>query len=168
MNRFCSVIIGVLSVAGTASAQELIFSQRYTEACLWALAPDQSAEPCIGESAAQCMADTPGGYSTVGMAGCLDREWQFWDEKLNAAYKARRAEARAADAERDDPGSMVPSQADALRDMQRAWIAWRDATCDYERALWGGGTGGGPASVSCHMTLTARQALYLEAGALQH
>ena len=46
--------------------------------------------------------------------------------------------------------------------MQRAWIGWRDATCDYERAQWGGGTGGGPATVACLMRLTGEQALYLE------
>jgi uncharacterized protein YecT (DUF1311 family) len=47
--------------------------------------------------------------------------------------------------------------------MQRAWIGYRDAACAYEESQWGGGTGGGPASVDCAMRLTARQALALEA-----
>lgn len=167
--RHNTVFMVLALVAGTAaSAQELVFSPAATEACLRALAPDQSPEVCIGESAAQCMADTPGGYSTVAMGGCLDREWQFWDARLNLAYKARRAETKAADAEMRDLGSMAPSQAETLRDMQRAWITWRDATCAYEHAQWGGGTGGGPAAISCHMTLTARQALYLENSGLEN
>ena len=50
----------------------------------------------------------------------------------------------------------------ALRAMQRAWIGFRDATCDYERSLWGGGTGGGPATAACLMRMTGEQTLYLE------
>ena len=46
--------------------------------------------------------------------------------------------------------------------MQRAWIEYRDATCAYEAAQWGGGTGAGPAFAGCLMRLTAEQALYLE------
>ncbi|MFT5363966.1 MAG: hypothetical protein ACI9VX_001592 [Dinoroseobacter sp.] len=46
--------------------------------------------------------------------------------------------------------------------MQRAWIEYRDATCSYEAAQWGGGTGAGPAFAGCLTRLTAEQALYLE------
>jgi uncharacterized protein YecT (DUF1311 family) len=46
--------------------------------------------------------------------------------------------------------------------MQRAWIGYRDAACDYERAQWGGGSGGGPATAGCLMRLTGEQALALE------
>jgi uncharacterized protein YecT (DUF1311 family) len=52
-------------------------------------------------------------------------------------------------------GLTVPPVAEALRDMQRAWIAYRDASCDYERAQWGGGTGGGPATAGCLMRTRA-------------
>ena len=90
------------------------------------------------------------------MSGCLDRELQYWDAKLNENYASALRRARDADGDTDG----APS-ATALREMQRAWIPFRDATCDYERSQWGGGTGGGPATSSCLMRLTGQQALYL-------
>ena len=73
------------------------------------------------------------------------------------------ARETAADKEVEAVGAHVPSKAAALRDMQRAWIGWRDAACAYERAQWGGGSGSGPATLECRMQLTGQQALALEA-----
>ena len=95
------------------------------------------------------------------MGGCLSLELTFWDNLLNANYKQRMSVAKEIDAEMQELGATVPLQAPALRDMQRAWITYRDATCDYARSQWGGGTGGGPATVSCLLDLTGQQALYL-------
>ena len=108
------------------------------------------------------MANTQGGETTVGMGGCLDREWQYWDARLNAAYQHQMARAKAIDAEMAGLGVTVPRQSDALREMQRAWIPFRDAKCGYEYSQWGGGTGGGPAITACLMAETGEQALYLE------
>ncbi len=95
------------------------------------------------------------------MGGCLDYELSYWDDRLNASYRALRAKERASDADwAGSPGAV--SKADALRDMQRAWIPLRDATCDYERSQWGGGTGGGPATLACLLRMTGGQTLYLE------
>jgi uncharacterized protein YecT (DUF1311 family) len=69
---------------------------------------------------------------------------------------------KAAAAELQELGSAAPPPAVALREMQRAWIAWRDAACDYEVSQWGGGTGGGPAWSQCAMQMTGEQALALE------
>ncbi len=106
----------------------------------------------------------PAGSTTVGMIYCLGEELDWWDARLNAAYQERLAQSRDADAGMADIGATAPSQADALRDMQRAWIAYRDASCYYERSRWGGGTGGGPAISACLMHQTGQQALYLETG----
>jgi uncharacterized protein YecT (DUF1311 family) len=138
------------------AAQGLTFSTETTASCL-ANASDMAGQmACIGASANACMEDTPGGSSTVAMSGCLDRELQYWDAKLNENYASALRRARDADGDTDG----APS-ATALREMQRAWIPFRDATCDYERSQWGGGTGGGPATYSCLMRLTGQQALYL-------
>ncbi|PSL21872.1 lysozyme inhibitor LprI family protein [Shimia abyssi] len=149
--------------ASALAAQELVFSPAATEACMVEFGHLVDVSFCAGESANACMEATTDGSTTVGMSGCLEQERVYWDGRLNAAYGVVQSGARKIDAEMRELGSSAPSQADALRDMQRAWIGYRDATCDYERALWGGGTGGGPATVSCHMSLTAKQALYLEA-----
>ena len=118
-------------------------------------------QACVGRWTEACMA-TPDGERTVGMGVCLDREWQYWDEHLNVADAVLMELEAGAAAGLEDGGSAAASPAAALRDMQRAWIAWRDAACVYEASTWGGGTGAGPAAIGCMMTLTGRQALALE------
>lgn len=150
----------LLCLAVPAAAQDLIFSPAETETCI-AEAPGAEAS-CIGASAQACMLDTPGGSSTAAMSGCLERERLYWDARLNAAYQARLAEAQAADLDAKTYGYSAPPREPALRAMQRAWIAFRDARCAWAASLWGGGTGGGPAAVGCAMQTTGEQALYLE------
>lgn len=142
-------------------AQELIFDMHQTLSCIQAAPTGAAARDCIGASANACMNATDMGGTTVGMGGCIDSELTYWDDRLNASYGSLRAKDRSEDAEFGGSAGYA-SQAEALRDMQRAWIVWRDATCDYERAQWGGGTGGGPATLGCLLRLTAEQALYLE------
>ncbi len=115
---------------------------------------------CVGLSAQACM-NTPGGDTTVGMMDCLRGELDYWDAKLNAAYSKRRAEAKAEDAEMKRIGASSTTLEESLRKMQLAWIAYRDAACLHEQAKWQGGTGGGPATMACHMNETAHQALKL-------
>ncbi|MEO3413809.1 lysozyme inhibitor LprI family protein [Roseovarius sp. CAU 1744] len=153
--------LALVFLAGSASAQDLVFSPAQTESCLASSAPEQQ-RLCFGLSAQACMSATPGGHTTVGMAGCLDAERQYWDNRLNAAYQSRMAQAKAVDAEMAELGATVSSQADALREMQRAWIPFRDGKCGFEYSQWGGGTGGGPAITACLMNETGEQTLYLE------
>ncbi|MCZ0962586.1 lysozyme inhibitor LprI family protein [Paracoccus benzoatiresistens] len=122
--------------------------------------PDYAA--CIGAASGPCM-ESPGGYSTVGMSWCLNEELGVWDRKLNDSYGRVMAAAKAADAEMTDLGSAAEKQEPLLKQMQRDWIAFRDAACAYERSRWGGGTGGGPASVDCSLRLTAQQYFRLRA-----
>lgn len=155
-------LLAALLTAGTAAAaQEVPFSSAATASCVAAQTAPEGKRGCLGLSAQQCMA-APGGSTTIGMIGCLDAERAYWDGRLNHAYQAVRAEVQASDAQLDAMGSGAPRMAVALRDMQRAWIAYRDAVCHFERSQWGGGSGGGPAAVSCLMRLTGQQAIYLE------
>ncbi len=148
-----------LCVATPVVAQEVVFDPSATLACIDS-APDQyEAEACFGRSAERCMTDTPGGYSTAGTGACLYAEVEYWDGRLNAVYQDLRAQDERQDAEN---GDYAPSQAEAVREMQRAWIAFRDATCAYEASHWGGGTGQGPARAACRLRMTAAQTLYLQ------
>lgn len=149
-----------LVLAAPAAAEAEAFTPAATEACL-AAAADGARDACLGAAAEACMAGE-GGSTTVGMTMCLDGEARWWDARLNAAYRAVMAAETAADAE---GFAGAPSAATALRDAQRAWIAWRDAACAYARAQWGGGTGAGPAGVQCVLALTGARALELEARA---
>ena len=46
-----------------------------------------------------------------------------------------------------------------LRDVQRTWIAYRDATCDRECAQWGSGTEQGAVGAKC---LNSDRTLFME------
>lgn len=149
----------VLALAGPACAQDApSYDDQIIPACLAERGSD--AESCIGIAASRCQF-SGGGSSTVGMSFCFDAEWQQWDRMLNATYQALLAQETAEDAEMRELGASAPAQVAPLREMQRAWVAFRDASCDFEAVQWGGGTGGGPAATRCMMEMTARQALAL-------
>lgn len=156
-----SALALVVAAAGPVSAQDIAFSPEATESCLAAAEHVTGKEACVGRAADACI-ETPDGGTTVGMGFCLDAEWRYWDERLNAAYGALMAMEKTADKEVQSGGSSAPSTSMALKAMQRAWISYRDAACLYEVSTWFGGTGGGPAGNACMMTLTGQQALALE------
>ena len=159
MIRFLVVVF--VGMTSAVQAQNIVFDISGTETCLAQAFVPKARSLCVGVSSQACMNANSLGGTTVGMGGCLDRERQYWDDRLNTAYRALRAREKSDDAANAGFAGHV-SKANALRDMQRAWITFRDATCDYERAQWGGGTGGGPATLGCLMQLTGVQALYLE------
>ncbi len=167
-NRLLGPGLLALTVASAAELPaEPAFSPSATDGCVSeavANSPGLGGHgvlDCIGRAAAACMM-TPGGDTTLGMMDCLEGELGYWDSRLNAAYAKRIVGAQALDAEAQTLRSIAASVADSLRAMQRAWLSFRDASCLYEQAQWLGGTGGGPATLACHMQETARQALKLE------
>jgi uncharacterized protein YecT (DUF1311 family) len=81
------------------------------------------------------MTDTLGGSSTVGMGGCLHPEYEYWDARLNRSYQKVLAQSKAMDTELEASGVFMLDIADNLVRMQRSWITFRDAACDYERTL---------------------------------
>lgn len=151
-------LLVILALLVPVEAQSLDYDSAATETCLES---GTDARNCIGESANACMG-TPDGSTTVGMGFCLSQELSLWDARLNTAYRTLMQVERRLDDDVSDLGGNVPPRASALRDMQRAWITYRDATCVYEYAQWGGGSGGGPAHAACLMRITAEQALALE------
>jgi uncharacterized protein YecT (DUF1311 family) len=62
---------------------------------------------------------------------CADQDFSRADAELNRVYQRAIGAAREADTEleRDDPR---PKYEPTLRAAQRAWVAFRDAQCDYE------------------------------------
>ena len=143
-----------------AHAQEVVFDMSATDTCL-ARGGDGMQSVCVGQSAERCMAINGVGRTTMGVSDCLRREWQAWDQRLNQRYQAVLLEARQNDADNAGLKYQAPNQEEALRAMQRAWIAFRDAKCDYVASLFQGGTGAGPGSLDCLMRETAAQTLYL-------
>jgi uncharacterized protein YecT (DUF1311 family) len=137
--------------AAPTHAQDLLFYPDPVLDCMDDAPETAMRYICIGTAANYCMVNTPGGSSTPVMGACLDRERAFWDARLNEVY-ARLLTQHAE----------TPAVLDNLRTMQRAWITYRDARCDYEFVQWNGGTGGGPALLACLMRTTAEQTLLLE------
>ncbi len=161
MTRFLS-ILALAFVPTTGQAQNLQFSTELSLSCYYESGDLGDPHGCIGLSANQCMDTTPGGYSTIGMGACYNAELQMWDEMLNATYQELAAWDRHVDTQSGG------SRAASLQAMQRAWIGFRDASCAYEYAQWGGGTGGGPAYTACVMHLTGQQAMSLDVHLMQN
>lgn len=156
------LVLSAMSPGVGAQASDIRFDSTITEACLADSDPGTARFSCIGLAAQACMNATPDAYTTVGMTDCLSREHDFWDTRLNAVYQKLLAQNAETEAEMAEIDAHVPPLVTPLREMQRAWIPYRDAACGYEYATWGGGTGGGPASVDCSLQLTALQTLRLE------
>jgi uncharacterized protein YecT (DUF1311 family) len=103
-------------------------------------------ETCIGIVSGPCL-DKAADLSTAGMVACVTRERAVWDDILNETYNRLRAKL-------DD------KQQQKLRDMQRAWIAARDATCGFYWDFYQG-TMASPMSAGCVNKETAERALFL-------
>lgn len=157
-----AIISSALALPVAAQSNDLVYSDNEVIFCLSVSDLPQEKRTCIGKSADACVNATEMGGTTVGMGGCLSNELAFWDARLNRIYGQVRALEKQRDRENADIGATLPSSEAALRDMQRAWIPYRDARCAYEHTQWGGGTGGGPAVLACLMDATAQQTLLLE------
>ena len=158
-------LAGALCLGGPTSAQEMEFTIEPTTSCLSINTfQPRPWQACAGRAAEACMDANEGGYTTVGVVACMDLELQYWNARLNKAYAFAVDAAFRFDTQDDELGGFAPSMEEPLFDMQRAWIAYRDTRCAFERAKWGGGSGGGPAMVSCLLYETARQTALLEDG----
>jgi uncharacterized protein YecT (DUF1311 family) len=88
------------------------------------------------------------GETTLGMKECIAEEMTKQDKRLNNAYKKVLK-------------SLSSERQTQLKNAQHAWVAYRDAECDY---LYDpdGGTLAGVISANCYMDKTAQRATVLE------
>ena len=122
---------------------------------------DTSVTPvaCVGLGAADCMTREDGGAATDTITLCHAREAEFWEARLEAAQAALGKKSADWDA---DLGDQSMDAAGALDAMVDAWHPYATARCDFVSALWGPGSGAGPALAECQMRALADQALFLE------
>ncbi len=154
-------LILLFSLSIQAQAQELNIRLELADVCSKRASTENQMQ-CVGEASAACMKENEGGETTVGMSGCTSLELDFWDSKLNGAYSSLIKIEKADDEDAKKLNYSPPLKAPALKEMQRKWINYRDARCQYEVSQWGGGTGSGPAFMSCMMSETARQYFVLQ------
>ena len=62
--------------------------------------------------------DKERGETTIGIASCLEEEFNREDKRLNTAYKKAKE-------------SIQPFRRESLKKVQLAWIAYRDAKCGF-------------------------------------
>jgi uncharacterized protein YecT (DUF1311 family) len=74
--------------------------------------------------------------STAETVRCLDKAYQAADRDLNTLY-ARIQKV------------LDPDELEALVSAERLWLQYRDATCQAEYKLFGGGTAGPPTRLAC-------------------
>jgi uncharacterized protein YecT (DUF1311 family) len=108
---------------------------------------DEVERQCLFNLVATPCTETPEGRSNVGQADCFRLETVIWDDLLNENFKALRE-------------TLDDDQAVKLRAMQRAWIAYRDTTCQfyYDKIQ---GTMAIPMQAACEARETARRAVLL-------
>jgi uncharacterized protein YecT (DUF1311 family) len=145
------LLLGVAAVAGHAqnprpapSAVAAIrdCAKKYAEDL------DEGERRCLFNLVATPCTEKPEGQSNVGMTDCYRLEGAIWDDLLNENYKSLAADL-------DD------EQKAKLRDMQRAWIAYRDSTCGFYYTKIQG-TMAQPMGAACAARETARRALLLK------
>jgi uncharacterized protein YecT (DUF1311 family) len=108
---------------------------------------------CINEISRMCEEESDDGYTTRGMIACAGRETAVWDARLNAAYTSLR-EMMQRNGRQD--------QMDAIQQVQRLWIQYRDAECAQRSLAYEGGTMSGITHAYCINQVTAVRALDLE------
>jgi uncharacterized protein YecT (DUF1311 family) len=85
----------------------------------------------------------------IDLTQCAQQEHAFWDDILNNAYQQVIARSDAV-------------QEENLRAAQRAWITFRDLTCEMESAVYEGGSIQPMIRLGCLSRLTERRARDLE------
>ncbi|MFP7673333.1 lysozyme inhibitor LprI family protein [Marivita sp. S0852] len=156
MKRGVAAVIFACSPAA-GWAQDLKIDPAIVRTCFEATEVGALFPSCLGQASAQCQ-DGPEGSTTAGMAECIVAETAEWDAILNEEYKATQAVNAANDRE---GRSSILDRTDALRDAQRAWIAFRDADCAARYAIWQDGTIRTIVGANCHLTMTASRAVQL-------
>ncbi|RKF14988.1 DUF1311 domain-containing protein [Roseovarius spongiae] len=150
--RLASGLAGLAMMAGAAVAQDAPPIDTVAVRACMAQTPLGVVQPdCIGRASNACQA-RPGGDTTIGITECIMAETQVWDAMLNEEYKAVRRMFRSEGGE----GLTV-----ALRDAQRAWIAFRDAECGLAYSRWAGGSIRTIVAANCQLGMTAQRTLEL-------
>jgi uncharacterized protein YecT (DUF1311 family) len=109
---------------------------------------DKVEQQCLFNLVATPCTNKPSHASNAATADCYRTETAIWDDLLNENYKKLL-------------GTLDDQQTEKLRAMQRAWIAYRDTTCNF---YWDKiqGTMAGPMISACEARETARRAVLLQ------
>ncbi|WP_416222423.1 lysozyme inhibitor LprI family protein [Sphingomonas sp. CD22] len=108
------------------------------------------------------------GGGAAGAASTASSKAACWQQGTTAAISACfAASSKEADRSLNQLYGRVmsvldPGDQQKLRNAQRLWVRYRDASCNAERSLWDGGTGGNPAYLACLDDVTRHRLDYLQ------
>ena len=153
-------LLALLSGSAAAQGLEGSYDPSILDDCMTAAKSPDAQRACIGVGAEACTLGE-GGSTTIGYGYCFGSEGEDWDARLNAVYQTLLPQQARLHEDLQSFNPDFSNPQDRMRDMQRNWIAYRDAACDWEYLQWSGGTGGGPAIAQCLMELTALQTIFL-------
>jgi uncharacterized protein YecT (DUF1311 family) len=145
-----AVVFGLLTGAGSAqnrkpTAQEVAAIRAC--AAKYKDNVQQGEQQCLFNLVATPCIDLPGGSANLTTADCYRIEGVIWDDLLNENYQSLL-------------GTLDAAQAAKARAMQRAWIAYRDTTCQfYDDKIQG--SMAVPMQAACATRESARRALLL-------
>ncbi|SFS06509.1 lysozyme inhibitor LprI family protein [Yoonia litorea] len=149
-------VLTFLVLAAPAAAQEFTVDAHIIDRCR---AIQEDPMVCVGREADRCTQEHGGGADMM-LAACTFAEAEAWDDSLNAAYRELQRLAR--EREDWDVGYESGALLIGLRDMQRAWITYRDAVCANAVALAKPfGSAAGVAEAECLLEETAQQFIKL-------
>jgi uncharacterized protein YecT (DUF1311 family) len=115
------------------------------------------ANEAVLKRAAECVglvADPCSDSDNATLLACQERETRIWDEFLNSYFQDARAH-------------LDSSAGGALKDAQRAWIAFRDAKCAVLEKEYEGGSIADTLVADCKLTETGRRAIEMQAIAIE-
>jgi uncharacterized protein YecT (DUF1311 family) len=161
MIRRVLLALAVLAAPALAAAQDDEAALALVRSCLAAAETRADAAACRGAWARDCAAGE--GATTLGIVACTTAETAAWDRLLDEAYAELVLLSRRRALLDEEAGLAPPPLEDMLREAQRAWIAFRDADCEQEYAIWGEGSQRQVAGAVCLMDRTATRVLELQA-----
>jgi uncharacterized protein YecT (DUF1311 family) len=101
--------------------------------------------------------------TTTDMVNCGGAEFDYWDRRLNTAYKKLMSALKSDDELMGDQGALPGLRlSETVRKAQRSWIRYRDDSCAVERDRFRGGTLGRITGINCMALETARRSVELE------
>ncbi|MDZ4393600.1 lysozyme inhibitor LprI family protein [Cypionkella sp.] len=124
--------------------------------CFWAL----TALPALAQEV-----DCANAEMQMELTYCAEQDWLAADADLNAAYGVARKLMQGIDAELE---ASQRGAADFLREGQRAWVTFRDATCAAEGYAMHGGSAEPMVIYGCRARLTEQRTADLEAMAEEY
>jgi uncharacterized protein YecT (DUF1311 family) len=157
------IALTMLALAAPAAAQYADAAADRLRSCLGAAENRAGETACIGDYAQECSATVEEGETTAGMSRCAAAEAEGWDRMLNETWAELIVLARRRAILDEEAGEPAADLEGLLVEAQRAWIAFRDADCAQETAVWGTGSMRTVAGAWCQLERSAQRVFELRA-----